>query len=206
MFDPRNGRNYGGLINSVAILFESPGWQDKKAGTLSGLVAYKAVLQYAAANAKKIRETVENANRETVELGKNGRGDVVVQMKYGPEDYKVSYLIGEGRGENRKIVEVKDALIIKKPVVLKTRPRPYAYLLKKQSVKSIEMIKRHNIRVEKLMKDIELEVKYYSLDSVSYIHEYDHLSSVKVHVGEVVTKKVLFPKGTYVIQTGQNLG
>ncbi|MCP4723541.1 MAG: hypothetical protein GY863_00820 [bacterium] len=103
-------------------------------------------------------------------------------------------------------MEVKDALIIKKPVVLKTRPRPYAYLLKKQSVKSIQMIKRHNIRVEKLMKDIELEVKYYLLDSVSYIHEYDHLSSVKVHVGEVVTKKVLFPKGTYVIQTGQNLG
>jgi len=206
MFDPRNGRNYGGLMNSIAILFESPGYQDKKTGTLSGLVAYKAVLQYAAANAEKIRKVVDDANRETVEMGKNARGDVVVQMEYGPEDYKVSYLIGEGEGENRKIVEVKDALIMKKPVILKTRPRPYAYLLKKQSRKAIEMLSRHDIRIEQLMKDTELDVRYYALDSVSYIHEYDHLSSVKVHVGDVVKKTMMFPKGTYVIRTGQNMG
>jgi dipeptidyl-peptidase-4 len=206
MFDPRNGRNYGGLMNSVAILFESPGSQDKQTGTLSGFVAYKAVLQYAAANAEKVREVVDNANRETVEMGKNALGDVVVQMEYEPEDYKVSYLIGEGEGEDRTIVEVNDALIMKKPSILKTRPRPYAYLLNRQSDQAIQMIRRHNIQVEELFEDIELEVQYYVLDSVSYTHEYDHLASVEVRVEEVLTKTVMFPKGTYVIQTGQNLG
>jgi len=204
--DPRIGRNYGGLINSVGILFESPGRQDKKIGALSGHVAYKAVLQYAYANTEKIKMYVDRANLETVDMGKNARGEVVIQMKYEPVDYKVSYLIGEGRGDNRKIVEVHDAELVKKPVATKTRPRPYAYLLPQHADKAIEMLKRHNIRIEQLVRDTELETQCYTLDSVSYTHEYDHPASVIVHVAEVVTKTSTFPKGTYVIQTGQNLG
>jgi hypothetical protein len=208
-FDPRIGRNYGGLINSVGILFESPGGMDREVGTKSGMVAYKAVAQYVAANVEKVKLHVSRARAETIEMGKNATGEVVVQMKYEPEDYKVSYLIGEGRGRgwDRPIIEVKDAVIMKKPVATQTRPRPYAYLLEPRSIKAVEMLKRHNINIEVLSKNVELEVQLYTIQNeVKYSHEYDHPASASVQVAEVITKKVSFPKGTYVIQTGQALG
>jgi len=208
-FDPRIGRNYGGLINSVGILFESPGGMDREIGTKSGMVAYKAVAQYVAANTEKVKTHVTRARQETIDMGKNATGEVVVQMKYEPEDYKVSYLIGEGRGRgwDRPIIEVKNAAIMKKPVATKTRPRPYAYILQPRSVKAVEMLKRHNVRIEVLLKEVELDVRVYQIsNSVQYAHEYDHPASASVEVIDTISKKVTFPKGSFVVQTGQALG
>ncbi|MFC1562224.1 M14 family zinc carboxypeptidase [candidate division KSB1 bacterium] len=205
--DPRIGRNYGGFINTVGILFESPGGQEREIGALSGKVAYKAVLQYVAANPENVIMHVERARRETVEMGKNARSDIVVQMEYAPEDYKVDYLIGEGpRGGEQTIVEVKGADLIKKPVPTKVRPRPYAYILYGSASKAVDMLKRHKINIEVLEEDIELEVQVYALDSVSYAQEYDHPAAATVYVGEVRTQRIMFPKGSYVIQTGQYQG
>jgi hypothetical protein len=208
-FDPRIGRNYGGLINSIGILFESPGGMDREIGTKSGMVAYKAVAQYVAANPEKVKTYVTRARQETIDMGKNATGEVVVQMKYEPEDYKVSYLIGEGRGRgwDRPIIEVKDAVIMKKPVATKKRPRPYAYILQPRSVEAIKMLKRHNVKIEMLLKEVELDVQVYQVSNqVKYAHEYDHPASASVEVTDTIAKKVTFPKGSFVVQTGQALG
>ncbi len=208
-FDPRIGRNYSGLINSIGILFESPGGQSGEMATKSGIVAYRSVLEYVAANPAKVRDLVAKARLDTIAAGKNAQGEVVVQMKYEPEDYKVSYLIGggTGRGWDRPIVEVKDALLMKKPVPTQTRPRPYAYLLEARSVEAIEMLQRHKVLIEVLTEDTEVSVDYYRIDrEVDYSHEYDHPASASVQVADTASKKVTFPKGTFVIQTGQPLG
>ncbi|KPK92496.1 hypothetical protein AMJ80_06610, partial [bacterium SM23_31] len=152
-FDPRSGKNYAPFVNCISILFESPGGQDMETAAKSGLVAYKAILQYVSQNADKVKMHVERARRETIEMGKSAAGDVVVQMKHVAEDYKVSYEIAEGRGEDRRIIKVTGAEIIKKPVATKTRPRPYAYNLEDRAVEAIELLKRHNITVEVLQKD-----------------------------------------------------
>ena len=208
-FDPRIGRNYIGLINSIGILFESPGGQPGEMATRSGIVAYMSVAEFAAANSARICDLVERAQRDTIAAGKSAQGEVVVQMKYEPEDFKVSYLIGGsgGSGWNRPIVEVKDALILKKPVPTKARPRPYAYVLEARSIKAIEMLQRHSIHIEVLAEDTELEVEYYRIDrEVKYSHEYDHPASASVQVVDSASKKIKFPKGSFVIPTGQPLG
>ncbi len=208
-FDARIGRNYSGLINSIGILFESPGGQPGEMATRSGIVAYQSVVEFVAANPARVRDLVTQARLETITAGKNAQGEVVVQMKYDPEDYKVSYLIGggTGRGWDRPIVEVKDAQILKKPVPTKTQPRPYAYLLEARSVAAVEMLRRHDLFIEVLTEDTEMEVSYYRIDrEVNYAHEYDHPASASVKVVDSASKKVTFPKGTYVIQTGQPLG
>jgi len=208
-FDPRIGRNYLGLIGSIGILFESPGGQPMEMATRSGIVAYRTVAEFVAANAEKVMKLTRDARSETIALGKSARGEVVVRMKYEPEDYPVSYLIGEGSagGWDRPIVEVKNAQIVKKPVPTQTRPRPYAYLLETRSIESVNMLRRHHIHIEVLSRDLELEVQFYEIaPEVKYTHEYDHPASAAVQVANVATKKVKFPRGTFVIQTGQALG
>ncbi len=81
-------------MNSIGILFESPGGQPGEMATRSGVVAYQSVAEFVSANAGKVKELVSAARHETVALGNNASGEVVVQMRYDPEDYKVSYLIG----------------------------------------------------------------------------------------------------------------
>ena len=84
-YDARIGRNYSGFVNTIGILFESPGWQEMETGVPAGLEAFKAVLSYAAENSDAVMETVARARRETIEMGQEARGDVVVAMEYGPQ-------------------------------------------------------------------------------------------------------------------------
>jgi hypothetical protein len=205
-FDPRIGRNYGGFINSVAILFESPG-QTMEDGVKSGIVAYKATLEYAAKNPDRLKQVVEKARRETVEWGQKAIGDIPVQMKYAPEDYKVTYEIVSGRGTERKAVTITNAELIKKPIVVKTRPRPYAYILEMRAYKAVEMLKRHNIVIEVLQKDTELPVEAYIMTNIKRASEYDHPAATTVTVADTMAKRtMIFPKGTYIIRTGQVMG
>jgi hypothetical protein len=250
-FDPRIGRNYIGLINSIGILFESPGGQPGEMGVRSGMVAYRTVAEFAAANPAKVMGLVAAARQDTVAAGAKASGEIVVQMKYDPEDYRVSYLIGApqsggagraagaggvagagaagrgagagagaagsgagaaGRGAggaswDRPIIEVKDAQLIKKPVPTQTRPRPFAYVLEPRSVEAVRMLQRHNIHVEVLTEEVELDVSFYRIDrEVKYSHEYDHPASANVQVVDSAAKKVSFPKGSFLILTGQPLG
>jgi len=205
--DPRIGRNYLGLTNTVGILFESPGGQDREIGAKSGAVAYLAVCQYTAAEADAILNLVNRARRETIEMGQNAVGDIPVQMDYVPQDFKVSYQIAQGRGEDRTLIDVTDADLMTKPNVTKSRPRPYAYILEPRAHKSIDMLKRHRILVEVLTEDIELDVEAYQAASISRRSEYDHPAAVTLTVDDETLKRTqTFPAGSFVIRTGQVMG
>jgi len=215
----RGSLGYIGIINSIAILFESPGGQDREDGAKSGLVATRALLRYVAQNSEKVLMTAERARRETIEMGQNAIGEIPVQMTIGPKDYKVSYEIaiipggrreGETREEanrRRQIVKITGADLIIEPVIIKTRPRPYAYVLEARAHKAIEMLKRHKITIEVLQKDTEIDVEAYNMTGIEHNSEYDHPASVTVtFADETVKQKRTFPKGTYIIRTGQLMG
>ena len=95
---PRGSVNYHGLINCIGILFESPR-QSMADGVQSALVASRALVKYTAGNPQKIMKLMENARRNTIEIGQKAQGEIPVRMRFGPKDYKVSYDIAEGRGE-----------------------------------------------------------------------------------------------------------
>ncbi len=204
--DARISRNYAGFVNSIGILFESPGWQEMEDGVEAGILGYLSVVEYVRDNPERVMETVNRARREAVLLGSEARGDVVVQMDVEPEDELVTYFIGEGEGEDRERREVRDAPIYKKPVATLTRPRPYAYVLPRDAVAAVDLLQRHNITVEVLRKSTTLEVDAYTLTGVSYETAYNHQAATKVEVGEVVTIEENFPAGTYVVPTGQMMG
>jgi hypothetical protein len=157
-------------------------------------------------NAQKVMSLVQTARRETIEMGEAARGDVVVEMEYGPEQRRVTYEIGVGEGDQRRPVTVQSDSLMKRPVVIKVRPRPYAYLLPRDAHAAVAMLRRHEIAVEILQDTMTVEVDAYTLADVSYEQAYNHAAATRVTVGDVVTASRTFPRGTFVVRTGQMQG
>jgi len=205
--------NYGGLINSIAVLFESPR-QDRETGALSGLVATRALVQYVADNAEKVMMTVDRARRETIERGQTPGGEIVVEMETGPKPYKVSYYIMPRRERGAEVQEPQEPIwitgadLMLESIPTRTRPWPYAYILEARAFRAIEMLKRQKIMIEVLQEDTEIPVEAYV--PVEYVRGsvYDHpaaVTSITVEE-ETVQETRMFPAGTYIIRTGQAMG
>ena len=108
---------------------------------------------------------------------------------------------------DRIITEVTNADLLKKPVATKTRPRPYAYILPSDAKKAIDLLKMHNITVEVLQKDTPIAIEAYVLKDIERKKVHNHPKAAIVTVEEDTVKKVMnFPKGTYVVRTGQVMG
>lgn len=207
----RIGRNYGGMVNSVGILFEAPA-QELEVGARAGYLGYYAVLEWVARNGEHLKSTIETARAETIAMGAAPSGQVAVEMEYAPEDYPVSYTVVRGGGINAGLgepvdtIEVTDGQLIKKPVAVSLRDRPWAYTLPRDAVDAVDLLLRHGITVEQLTAPASLEVQAYTVDDVTYERQYNHAAVTRIQVGEVITTTQDFPIGTYVIPTAQNLG
>ena len=98
------------------------------------------------------------------------------------------------------------AQLMKKPIATKLRPRPYAYILPRDAVDAVALLRRHGITVEVLTESDSLTVDAYTVAGVSYERAYNHAAATRVEIGEVVTLDQSFPVGTYVVPTAQFLG
>jgi dipeptidyl-peptidase 4 len=202
--EPRIGRNYGGFANTVAILFESPGGQSMRDGVRSGVLAYEAVVEWARANPELLMTTVYQARRETVELGSTPRGEVVIVTEYEPEDRRVEYLIAVG--EDREIQTIRSDSLMKKPVAVVSRPRPWAYVVPRDAESAVALLRRHNIQVERLQAEATVTVSTYTLGEISYERAYNHAAATRLSVAGTLTREVTLPVGTYIVRTGQMQG
>jgi len=205
--DPRICRNYLGFVNSFGILFESPGGHEMEPGILSGVVGYKAVVEYAVRNPGKVMEMVAAARAETVALGEEPEGQLTVQQTYGPEDFSVTYQVRENRRDRESpFITVTSDSLMKKPIPTLQRDRAWAYLLPRDAIDAVALLRQHNIAVEVLQDTCTIEVQAYRPAGISWQREYNHDAAVVVEVAEVVTFKQRFPAGTYVIPTAQLQG
>jgi hypothetical protein len=210
-YEARIGRNYAGFTNTLGILIEAPE-QPLVDGARAGYIAYLAMLRFMADNAERVMALVERARSETIELGAEPRGEIAVTMEYAAEDDPVSYLLvrsadGVGTASEREdTIRVSGARLMKKPVPVTLRPRPWAYLLPRDAVDAVAMLRRHGITVERLEAPATLRVDAYTVEGVTYEEAYNHAAALRVEVGSVVTLDQQFPVGTYVVPTAQYLG
>jgi dipeptidyl-peptidase 4 len=209
-YEARIGRNYAGFVNSIGLLLEAP-QQPLEAGARAGYIAYQTILRFVADNADRVTSLVQRAREETIALGAEPRGEIAVAMEYQAEDYPVEYLLvrggGRGAGAGREdTIQVTGARLMKKPVATRLRPRPWAYVLPRDAVDAVAMLRRHGITVERLERPTLLRIDAYTIAGVSYEEAYNHAAALRVEVGRVVTRDQQFPAGTYVVPTAQYLG
>lgn len=208
-YDARIGRNYNGFVNTIGILFESPPWQEMAAGVEAGRIAFQSVLEFAAENADEVMSTVARARTETVEMGSNARGEVVVAMEYAPQPRTITYEIGvrnDDTGE-MEVLEVTNDSLMTRPVATRTRPLPFAYVLPRDAVDAVAMLRRNSITVERLTEAVELELDAYVIEGVDFERAYNHAGAVRLTLADdPVTRTVELPAGSYVVRTGQMRG
>lgn len=206
-YDARIGRNYGGFANTIGILFESPPGQPMERGVRAGILGFKGVLEYVRDNAAKVTQVVQRARRETIEMGQRAEGDVVVEMRYGPQPRRVTYEIGVREGTEMRAVAVTSDSLMTLPVATKTRKRPFAYLLPRDAVDAVAMLRRNAITVERLLEPVELEVEAYLVEGVGFEQAYNHAAAVRLQLADQPQRVTrTFPAGTYLVRTGQVLG
>lgn len=201
----RIGRNYGGLVNSVGILFESPR-QELEVGARAGYLGYLAVVDWAARNADRLKDVVTRATQEAVAMGSAPSGQVAVRQDYEAEDYLVDYYLVEETDAGLDTIQVTGARLMKKPVATLLRDRPWAYVLPRDAEQAVDLLLKHGIRVERLTRPANLSVQAYTVGSVTHERQYNHAAVTLVEVGEVIEEQMSFPAGTFVVPTGQNLG
>lgn len=201
---PRIGMTYATFINSLGITFESPA-QPMEVGVRSGLISYKAVVEWVVANKQKVLDTVANARRSTVEMGLLQDQQVMVDMEQVDHDFTVSYEIPDPNNQGQ-FITVPNGKLRTKPRVLASRPRPYAYILPREAVQAVALLRQHNITVEVLRAPATLKVQAYELKDAFSSAEYDHQGATVVTVAGIHTIERTFPVGTYVVSTAQMLG
>jgi hypothetical protein len=209
-YEARIGRNYAGFTNTIGILIEAP-QQPLQDGARAGYIAYLTFLRFTAENAERVKGLVERARTETIAMGAEPRGEVAVTMEYAAENYPVDYLLmrggaGSGGGAREDTIRVTGARLMKRPVPTQLRPRPWAYVLPRDAVDAVAMLRRHGIAVERLEAPTRLRVDAYTVEGVAYEQAYNHAAALRVDVGRVVTFDQDFPAGTYVVPTAQYLG
>jgi hypothetical protein len=207
-YEARIARNYAGFTNTLGILLEAP-QQPLEDGARAGYLAFLTILRFMAENAERATGLVERARAETLAMGAEPRGEIAVNMEYAAEDYPVDYLIVQGGGRSgapEETVQVRGARLMKRPVATLLRPRPWAYVLPRDAVDAVAMLRRHGITVERLEAPATLRVDAYTVEGVSYEQAYNHAAALRVDVGRVVTLDQQFPAGTYVVPTAQYLG
>ncbi len=201
----RIGRNYGGMVNSVGILFEAPS-QELEVGARAGYLGYLAVIEWSVRNAARLQGTIAAARAETIEMGAAPSGRVTVEMEYAAEDYPVDYEIVRQVNGDDEVVRVTGARLMKRPVATAQRDRPWAYLLPRDAEDAVALLLRHGITVERLYEPVTVEVQAYTVAGVDHEPQYNHAAVTRIRVGDVVTRSVDLPAGTYVVPTAQMLG
>ncbi len=208
-YDARIGRNYNGFVNTIGILFESPPWQEMAPGVEAGRIAYQSVVEFAAENAAEVMAVVQRARTETIEMGRNADGEVVVAMEYAPQPRTITYEIGVRNEETGEMeaMEVTNDSLMTRPVATKTRPLPYAYVLPRDAVDAVAMLRRNSIAVEQLTEGVELQLDAYVIDGVEFERAYNHAGAVRLSLADdAVSRTVEVPAGAYVVRTGQMRG
>lgn len=201
---PRIGMTYATFINSFGITFESPA-QPMETGVRSGLISYKAVLEWTLANKQKMLDTVANARKQTVQMGLTQDQEVMVDMVQVDHDFTVSYEIPDPQNAGQ-FITVPNGKLRTKPQVTKTRPRPYAYIIPREATAVVDLLRQHNITVEVLKSQVSLPVQAYEIGDVFYRAEYDHQAVTTLTVKATHNVERAFPAGTYVVSTAQMLG
>jgi len=203
---PRMGRNYGGLANILSILFEHAAWHDRNTSLQSGILAYTAILEYAAQDGEELMETINAARARTIALGEGPEGQVPVAETVEAENFQVTYQIAHPDDADQ-LLTVEDAELMKRPVATAHRDRPWAYVLPPQAKGAVALLLRHNIQVERLTRTVERDGVAYTLADVGW-EESDNgvRAATLLEVGEEIQGSWELIHGSYVIRTGQLLG
>ena len=226
---PRFGSHYRGLTGRLDILLETYSYIDFAARVETISAFLLEIFRYVAAHAAEVTAIAEQAERETIERGRDPQPDDVVGINYGAarrapdgklvfgwpvfpleETSIVAYdleSIRERRIPGRRIVTYRTTHRARfLPTV--SVPRPYAYLVTARDIG--EKLAQHNVQFEELAEPVEMEVEAYVVLAAEKTESPDICTGIERFETVLTVRKerrtIRFDAGTLVVPTGQRLG
>jgi hypothetical protein len=220
--DARFGSNYVGLRNRFSILNENYSYADFKTRVLSSLAFITSILDYTAKNIKIMEALVRQADLETIRNYANT--EFVLEFK--PE--KLFDLTVKSYEFIKEIIKPEDRakypswagdFIMKKTETLKDYRLPYlslavparslklpaGYVLMRQQPEALLNLKRHGIRVERILEDFTVEAENFKIGGIELdknIFQGHVLNTIK---GQYEKAAVAIPSGSYYVSLEQPL-
>jgi len=208
---PDTGRNIAGLRNEISLLVESRGVGIGRAHfrrrVETHLVANRTIVDLTAKNAPAILALVLRAGEDAAAAA--GKGEVVVASAMTP-DRRTLVMLDPETGDDRPVdVDWMSALEIR-PV--RTRPRPYGYLLPAAQHIAALRLANQGVAVKRIEADGPVEVDRYRIVSAGVakkddVRRNDDEPSIRVVNLEVALERTTIPvkAGDYYVPLDQPL-
>ena len=208
---PRFTTNYLGLRNRFGILSEAYSYATFEDRILAHERFVEAVIEYAFANATRVREIVEAADRapapgmDVAVRAQLARGDTIdvlmgaVDEERNPYTGELIYL----RRDERTVERMPDyGAFVPTEVVT----APAAYVVPADLTGVIERLEAHGVEIARLDAEAELEVSAFHLDSVRTAEREYQGHAPREAWGEWGAETRAFPAGTVIVPVRQALG
>jgi dipeptidyl-peptidase 4 len=220
--EPRKHHVYTGLINSIGILFETPGSSHRvrnNGTTLEAIpqgeryyhqvrgqhIAMRELFTIAAENREEIR-ALTNASRERAirnGLTYSEADQVVIDYDFGGNRGNADIWMPDSDAELGYSLENVPVFLEHTPS--RTTPRALGYVLPIAMAKIVPLLQDHGITVYRFTENTELDLEVYRATEIrrdSYFQG-SYLKSVSV---EKQNEQLTVQAGSYYIPTGQALG
>ncbi len=196
---PAATKEYYSLRGSIGFIHEIPGQrkgrQQWERRVMSHFLAIKNTIDFTAANAQRVNETVAKAKADIAEMGKTYDANSLITLLHTKgttfEINRPSFNFSDGSYVNKD----NKATISKFDEASVTRPRPISYLIPKDTAKMddiLEVVNVHGIEYSEIPAGTQMTVRGYTGD----------------HWGAELTaaQSVTFANGAYMFPVAQESG
>lgn len=209
-----HGANYFGLRNRLSVLVAANAHDPHKTRVDATRNFVRECLIAAAAHKDEIRKLAEEADKRTIEAGKNPDDEDRVPLRFEPKELEnaepiLGYATKEENGRRVSTDEPKDypAKVLIELVPTESVARPFAYLIAPERREAVETLQRHGIDVQELREDLDLDLEVHRVDEIGKSEpeawgRQDVLDLRATPRNE--TRRI--PAGTLVVKTAQPLG
>jgi zinc carboxypeptidase len=209
---PRFGNNYIGLRNRIAILSEAYSYIDFRSRVDVTEKFVQAVLNYVADHSAEVLKVIKEADLRAVETGATAGNEegfgISFELKATPKPVEI--LVGsvtkivDPRTNKPRFQAASEARRVRMTEYGEFQPTrrikpPFAYILKPEQKRLVELLQAHGVVVEATLKDETLEIQKYSITDVARAQRvFQGHRETKLSIASAEAEE-RFPAGSYVV-------
>ncbi len=215
---PRYLSNYVGLRNRVSVLNEQYPYADFETRVRGAYSLFRAFLDFAFANADRMKAIVRDADRQAVArgTGRGARGTFGIGWEPQPlprlltiQGYEMEVSEGPNGRVRVKPTEAKRTYTrvpyLARSVAKRSIPLPRGYLIVNPQPDVVAKLRQHGVVVERLAAPATVSVEGFRITSIEASGPLDQGHYTNAVKGEYFEDTREFPVGTAVVPMGQRL-
>jgi hypothetical protein len=216
--DPRRITNYVGLRNRISVLSEAACYLPFRQRVAATHHFVLTVLEEIGRQSQRVLSLTREADSRVIGWGLQPETAPAMTVRYqiishGKEEILLEKSTSASNSSKTptRITAPRDFISVRMPVydrfkTTKTARFPSAYLIPSTFYKTVELLRRHGIVVEKLLTDWKGPAEAFIIDEINSAHRSFQGHILKELKGHFDSTQIECPEGSYLVRTAQPLG